>query len=88
VLRIRRFEGKGAVTFALSGRIEEGDVPELRNLLDAEAQGAAITLDLEELRLVDRQMVKFLADCQARGIVLKNCPAYVRQWMGIRSSES
>ncbi len=56
-------------------------MPELQSLLSHEPQAIAITLDLEEVRLVAREVIRFLADCEARGIKLKNCPSYVREWM-------
>ena len=84
MLRIARSEAQGRTVFALSGRIEEVDVPELQKLLAGDLQND-ITLDLEELQLVDRHGIRFLASCEARGIQLKNCPNYVRQWMGTRS---
>ena len=87
MLKIARTEAEGRTIFALSGRIAEGDVPELNKLFHGDLQFASITLDLQELQLVDRHGVRFLADCEAHGIQLKNCPAYVRQWMGTRSDE-
>ena len=69
------------VVFALSGRIEQKDVSELQKLLQAEAEAIHITLDLEEVRLVDREAVKFLAGCEIRGIELKSCPSYIREWI-------
>jgi hypothetical protein len=30
---------------------------------------------------VDRETVRFLAACEARGIKLANCPSYVREWI-------
>jgi hypothetical protein len=85
MLRIRRSEDKALAIFALSGRIEEPNVSELQQLLGAETEVADITLDLEEVKLVDREAVKFLAACEARGIKLKNCPSYIRQWIGTGS---
>jgi anti-anti-sigma regulatory factor len=89
MLKIRRSGEKDLAIFALSGRIEKEHVSELRELLQGETKVVEITLDLEEVRLVDREAVKFLADCEARGIRLRNCPSYVRQWMetGGRSHE-
>jgi hypothetical protein len=80
MLRIRRSEHAGSVIFALSGRIEETDVPDLKNLVEAET-AVVISIDLHEVRLVDRQAVKFLAACETRGITLRNCPAYIREWI-------
>ena len=85
MLRIARAENAGHAVFALSGRIEECDVPELQRLFSRDAKLSDITLDLEELRLVDRQVVRFLAACEEQGTKLTNCPNYVREWMGTRS---
>ncbi len=81
MLKIRRSEDDKFAIFALSGRIEEQHVSELQELLAGEAEVGKIALDLEEVRLVDREVVKFLAACEARGIRLRNCPSYVREWI-------
>jgi hypothetical protein len=33
------------------------------------------------VRLVDREAVRFLASCEARGIRLTSCPPYIREWI-------
>jgi len=76
------------VIFALSGRIEEKHVSELQKLFEAEAEVGDITLELEELRLVDRGAVRYLAACEARGIKLENCPSYIREWIETGSDTS
>lgn len=81
MLKVRRSEHNGSITFALSGRIEESHVPELQKLFESEPEDANVTLDLEEVRLVDREVVRFLAACKARGLKLENCPSYVREWI-------
>jgi anti-anti-sigma regulatory factor len=81
MLRIRRLEREGLTIFSLSGRIGEQHMSELRELLEAEGEARDLLLDLEEVRLVDREAVRFLAACEARGIKLKNCPSYIREWM-------
>jgi hypothetical protein len=40
-----------------------------------------IILDLRDLRLGDRDAVRFLRGCEADGMKLENCPAYFREWM-------
>lgn len=75
------------MTFLLSGRIESKRVDELKRLIETEHR--KISLDLMEVKLVDVDAVRFLSSCDARGIELKNCPPYVREWIqGVRSSES
>ncbi len=54
---------------------------ELKTLLEGVEQVSRIAFDLQEVRLVDREAVRFLADCETRGIKLKNCPSYVREWI-------
>jgi hypothetical protein len=44
-------------------------------------QQANLTLDLHEVKLVDREAVRFLARCEAAGITLVHCPAYIRAWI-------
>jgi anti-anti-sigma regulatory factor len=85
MLQIRRSEDMGLVTFTLSGRIDEEQVAELQKLLEAEAGGnSKAVLDLADVRLVYREAVKFLADCEAGGVELRNCPPYVREWIAKR----
>jgi predicted metal-binding protein len=55
------------------------EVAELKALFDADCR--TIVLDLRDVRLADRDAVKFLRDCEADGMKLENCPAYVREWM-------
>ena len=88
MLRIRRSQDRLSVVFALSGRIGEKDVSELKKLLEAEVEGVDITLDLEEVRLVDREAVRFLAACEVQGMKLKDCPSYIRKWIETGSDTS
>ncbi len=80
MLRIQR-ASNGKVVFRLSGRIAQEDVEELRRLFDLETKTVHIVLNLKELVLVDGDAVDFLAGCEASGMTLKDCPAYVRRWI-------
>jgi predicted metal-binding protein len=86
MLRIQRFEEEGLTIFALSGRIEECHIFEIKALLRSEAR-EQVVLDLREVKLVDREAVGFLAACEVSGIQVKNCPPYVRKWMERRSDK-
>jgi hypothetical protein len=81
MLEIRRSRDKSLAAFTLSGRVEEKHVSELQELFQAEARNMDITLDLGEVTLADRESIQFLAACEARGITLKNCPPYIREWI-------
>ena len=70
-----------AVIFTVSGRMDAENLAELRTLLSSETNGRRITLDLKDLTLVDQDAVSFLGRCEADDIQLKNCPAYIREWI-------
>jgi hypothetical protein len=38
-------------------------------------------LDLKDVVLVDREIVRFLRGCEGDGIALRNCPRFVREWI-------
>ena len=78
-LRIERSARQGFTVFALSGRMEAEQAARLKELFDRDYQN--IILDLRDVRLADRDAVRFLRGCEADGIKLENCPAYVREWM-------
>jgi len=67
------------VVFRVSGRIQAEHVDTLRELLGREKDEVAI--DLTEVILVDREVVRLLARSEANGIELRNCPAYIREWV-------
>ena len=69
------------IVFTLIGRLEAENMTELREALAAESSGSAVVLDLADLVLVDRDAVGFLRECERDGIVLLNCPQYIRTWM-------
>jgi anti-anti-sigma regulatory factor len=82
VLKIQR-SANGKVVFTLSGRIEEQGVAELQRILAVEKANRHVVLDLKNVTIVDRDAVKFLSRCEAKGMQLANCPAYIREWIGI-----
>ena len=67
--------------FTLSGRIKAARLDELQKLLQSEADDQRLVLDLKEVKLVDREAVGFLASCEAKGVNIANCPAYIREWI-------
>jgi hypothetical protein len=87
VLKIQR-SSNGQVTYVLSGQIEEEDIAQLEALVRSEAKGSRIVLDLKNLTLVGRDAIAFLDQCETNGIALKNCPAYIREWIKGQRGES
>jgi anti-anti-sigma regulatory factor len=43
-------------------------------------------LDLHEVKLVDADVVRFLADCEAEGIEVLHCSRYIREWISREQS--
>ena len=87
MLKIQR-SSNGRVTYMLSGQIGEEDIAELEALIRSEAKGRHIVLDLKNLTLVGQDAIVFLDRCEASGITLKNCPAYIREWIKGQRGES
>jgi hypothetical protein len=79
MLKIERSARGEFLVFSLSGRIGTDDVAQLERLFEAEDH--SVIIDLKEVTLVDRETVRFLARCEADGIKLENCPAYIREWI-------
>jgi|SRR5215469_13246623 len=71
--------GEDLVILRISGRITGQDVDMLRALLERERN--AVAIDLTDVLLVDREAVKFLALRESNGDELRNCPAYIREWV-------
>jgi anti-anti-sigma regulatory factor len=80
VLKITRVVN-GEVVIKLSGRMDAENLAELETLMTSEAEDRRIVLDLRDLTLVDKDAVSFLKRCEADNITLKNCPAYIREWI-------
>jgi hypothetical protein len=80
-LMIQRSAAEGFVVFALSGRIQMEHLSHLEELFAGEVRDHSVVVDLKEVRLVEREAVMFLTRCEAEGIKLDNCPAYIREWI-------
>jgi len=81
MFKIRKSSAGRRVLYFVSGRIDEEAVSELQSLVGREAAGIRLLLDLGEVQLVDAEAVEFFARCEDAGIKLRNCPAYVREWI-------
>ena len=82
MLKIRRAaNGEVEVVFTLSGRMDAENIGELNSLFQSEGKRRRLVLDLRDLTLVDQAAVGFLERCEADRVQLKNCPAYIREWI-------
>jgi anti-anti-sigma regulatory factor len=80
-LRIEKSVRGDSTVLSLFGRFEAEHIDELKDLLGLQKEARTVVLDLQEVRLADREAVKFLARCEAGGVQLENCPAYIREWV-------
>jgi hypothetical protein len=80
-LRIQKSNEGEQVVFILTGRIQAEQLEELQASFKPDSLGCNIVLDLKEVKLVDRGAVRFLAHREAEGAKLRNCPAYIREWI-------
>jgi hypothetical protein len=73
---------RGKLTvFTLSGRIEKQALAELQRLFESQTNRRDIALDLKEVGVIDRDVMRFLVRCEADGVKLENCAPYIREWM-------
>ena len=80
VFRIVR-SANGRVVLALIGRISDENLPELKSVIASERNIVGMVLDFNVVTLVEREVVHFLGQCETDKIGLKNCPAYIRDWI-------
>ena len=77
---VRLIDRDRLVVLHISGHLQEVvHTNIIDNLLTKEKDPVA--LDLGEVTLADREAVKFLASLDARGVGLRNCPGFIREWM-------
>jgi anti-anti-sigma regulatory factor len=79
MLRIERDSDEETIIIRLIGRIQAEHLDELK--AQVSGNGPKPIVDLEDVTLVDVQVVRFFGACQLRGIELRNCPPYIREWM-------
>jgi len=80
--------GNGEVLFTVSGRLQADNISELTALLTVEPIHRTLVLDLKDVVLVDRDVVRFLRACEADGIELRNCPPYIRAWIAQEADQA
>ena len=72
----------GLVVFRVSGRIDCAYAEVLQELAENEKTGKGrLALDLTEVTVVSLEAVRALSVAEANGIELRNCPAYIREWI-------
>ena len=78
-LKIKQVAGKSETRICLSGQLRSEHLDQLK--FEIERGGPRVTLDLEELDLVDIEGVRFLNACVSAGVSILHCSPYIREWM-------
>jgi hypothetical protein len=78
-LKIRQVVGERETRICLSGQLRSEHLDQLKS--EVERGGPGVTLDLEEIDLVDIEGVRFLNACQSAGVSILNCSPYIKEWM-------
>ena len=86
-MKVQRF-ANGDIVLTVIGRLTADHVSELSSLLAAEPGDRRLVLDLKDVVLVDREVVHFLQACEGGGIVLRNCPPYIREWIAREENQA
>ena len=84
--RIDRVLEDDLEVFYVSGRIEREDLVVLRAALGPDT--GALAIDLRDIGLIDGEAVKFLAIIETNGGTLRNCPAFIREWIDREKEKS
>lgn len=75
-------ESTTELTFALIGTIGREYLDDLEEMVRrAVRDHRRLSFDLSQVRLVDREAVRFLASAIERRVCLTGCPAYLREWL-------
>ena len=78
-LRIEKDSDGQRTTIRLIGRVRREHIEELKAQI--KAGGTSVTLDLNEVSLVDLDVIRFLAACQTEGISIVHCSRYIKNWI-------
>ena len=78
-LKIERYLNGRSTTIRLIGRMRAEHLEELKTQISK--SGSRISLDLEEVHLVDVEVVRFLGICESQGVTLLNCSPYISDWV-------
>ena len=78
-LKLKRICEKGGTRIRLSGELRYSHLVDVR--AEIEQVGQAVTLDIDEVEVVDIDGIRLLNEYQDQGIQVVNCSPYIREWM-------
>lgn len=78
-LKIRPVAAEREMRICLSGQLRSEHIDQLKS--EVERSGPSVTLDLEEVDLVDIEAVRFLNASESTGVSILHPSPYIREWM-------
>ena len=78
-LRIERISHGQVEVLRLSGRLQSQHLEGLEVQIGGSPR--QVVLDLEQVKLIDAEAVRFLAACETTGVQLHHCSPYIRDWI-------
>lgn len=85
--KMQKISDDRRVVLSIRGRIVGEELFELqRALVSLQTGHRPVELDLRDVKLVDHEVVTFLACLEAGGTELRNCPPYIREWIALEKS--
>ena len=79
MLKLERRSDGERINIRLIGRVRSEHLSEIMNQMGR--RGPKVTLDLEDVTIVDLDVVRFLGTCEKEGTQLLHCPPFVREWI-------
>ena len=76
---LRLEKSRDSHVLRVSGRIDAENIAELK--MQMQVHPSLMALELGEVTLVDAETVRFLAEAEAGGTELRNCPLFIREWI-------
>jgi hypothetical protein len=84
--RLERISDEERSTLRLIGTVRPEDLEAITAELQMSGPGAA--LDLETVRVIGVEVIRFLSELERQGTTLLRCPNYVREWISREVSSS
>lgn len=78
VLKIDSIADGKCLVLRLSGRMQSEHVEQVKAQM---ASHPEVALDLQDLKLVDRDAVRFLCFVETNGTELRHCALFIREWI-------
>lgn len=82
MLKIEKSESAALTVLTLSGDVRKEHLPEFCSLIDGALERSdEVHINCGDIRLIDREVVRYLAACRYLNVRLVDVPPYVHSWL-------